>query len=122
MDPTVIQPAAGTREPYTVEPPARTTTNNLIVVGDIPALRPGLQPRTALLARLNLASQGPPVLLTGTRGAGKTELAAAYARARLADSWRLVAWVNARESETLLAGLAAVAEATQLSLAVPGRA
>ncbi len=98
-----------------MESPARTT-NNLIVVGDIPAPRPGLQPRTALLARLNLASQGLPVLLTGTRGAGKTQLAAAYARARLADSWRLVAWVNARESETLLAGLAAVAEATQLSV------
>ena len=98
-----------------MEPPARTT-NRQVVVGDIPALRPGLQPRAALLAQLNLASQGPPVLLTGTRGAGKTQLAAAYARARLADSWRLVAWVNARESESLLAGLAAVAEATQLSV------
>ena len=87
-----------------------------VVVGDIPALRPGLQPRPALLAQLNRASQGLPVLLTGTRGAGKTQLAAAYARARLADRWRLVAWVNARENESLLAGLAAVAEATELSV------
>jgi hypothetical protein len=90
--------------------------NDQVVVGDIPAQRPGLQPRPSLLAQLNQASQGPPVMvLTGTGGVGKTQLAAAYARARLAAGWRLIAWVNARGSESLLAGLAAVAEATALS-------
>jgi hypothetical protein len=116
VDPTVIVPVAGTREPVAVEPHAQTTANARVVVGDIPALRPGFQPRPALLAQLNRASQDQPVVLTGTWGTGKTQLAAAYARARLADGWRLIAWVDARESETLLAGLAAVAEAAGLSV------
>ncbi|HEY1320811.1 MAG TPA: tetratricopeptide repeat protein, partial [Streptosporangiaceae bacterium] len=72
--------------------------------------------RPALMAQLNRAGQGPPVVLTGTGGVGKTQLAAAYARAKLADRWRLVAWVNARDRETLGAGMAAVAEATGLSV------
>ena len=86
------------------------------MVGDIPALRLGFQPRPALLAQLNWADRESPVVLTGAWGMGKTQLAAAYARAKLADRWRLVAWVNARDKETLLAGLAAVADATGLSV------
>jgi Tetratricopeptide repeat len=90
--------------------------NDQLVVGDIPAQRPGFQPRPALLRQLNRASQGPrATVLVGTWGAGKSQLAAAYARARLAADWRLVAWVNARDGERLLAGMAAVAKATGLS-------
>lgn len=86
--------------------------NGQVVVGGIPAQRSGLQPRPVLLAQLDLAGQGPPVVtLTGSPGAGKSLLAAAYARARLAEGWRLIAWVNARDGQSLLAGLAAVAEA-----------
>ena len=123
MDRTVIhQPAAGTSEPYAVERSSARVANDQVVVGHIPALRPGFQPRPALMAQLNRASQRPPAVLTGIGGAGKTQLAAAYARAKVADSWRLVAWVNARDGETLMTGLAAVAEAAGLPADGSGRA
>src|ERR1700755_233780 len=88
-----------------MEAPALTTTDEQLVVGDIPAPPPGLQPRPALRPHLTGPSQKPPVVLTGIWGAGKTQLAATYARARLADSWRLVAWVNARDRGALLGGV-----------------
>ena len=75
---------------------------------------PGFAPRASLLAQLD--SPGSVVhAVTGMRGAGTTQLAAEYARAKLADGWRLVAWVNAEDIATLQAGLAAVADAAGLS-------
>jgi tetratricopeptide (TPR) repeat protein len=80
------------------------------VVGDIPQVPPGFQPRVGPLAELDRAG-GPLVhAVTGIQGAGKTQLAAAYARAKLAAGWRLVAWLNAADPAMLRVGLAALAE------------
>jgi tetratricopeptide (TPR) repeat protein len=95
-----------------------------VVVGDIPAEPLGYQPRTDLLTELDRAGQRDPVIhvMTGMPGAGKTQVAAGYARAMLAKGWRLVAWINAGNVSSLLAGGAAIADAMSLSEGGTGRA
>jgi hypothetical protein len=69
----------------------------VVVVGEIPREPVGFQPRADLLAALAVPARVSVVrVVTGLRGVGKAHRAAAYARARLADRWRLVAWISAR--------------------------
>ena len=111
------QPPAAARESHAAGPLARPAASDQVVVGNIAQPPPGFQPPTDLLADLDRADAGVTVVHAagGMTGVGKTQLAAAYARAKLAAGWRLVAWVDAEDSGTLLSGLAAVADAAGLS-------
>ena len=97
-------------------------TNPQVVVGDIPMEPSCFVPRAGLLTELDRARAQVSVIqaVTGLHGLGTTQLAAAYARAKLAAGWRLVAWVDGTDTGTLLAGLAAVADATGLAVGDSG--
>jgi RNA polymerase sigma factor (sigma-70 family) len=109
--------------PRAQEPLPSEAASHQVVVGDIPLEPPGFRSRAGLLAKLDRAEARVLVIYpaTGLLGLGTTRLAAAYARAKLADGWRLVAWVNAAETSSLQTGLAAVAEATGLTSGGSGR-
>ncbi len=105
----------GTSQAHEPLPPE--ATNHQVVVGDIPMEPSCFRPRAGLLTELDRVGAQVSVIqaVAGLHGLGATQLAAAYARAKLASGWRLVAWVNGADTGSLLAGLAAVAEATGLA-------
>ena len=84
-----------------------------VVVGEIP------REPAAFVARVMVSPAGRRrwrgrvavvCAVTGLRGVGKTQIAAAYARARVGEGWGLVGWVNAETRDVLLDGLNRVAE------------
>jgi len=107
---------AGTRSEAEKPLPPEAASHQ-VVVGEIPVEPPSFRPRAGLLADLDRAAARVSVIHAGTglHGLGATQLAAAYARAKLEAGWRLVAWVNGADIGSLLAGLAAVADATGLT-------
>ncbi|MEU4425788.1 FxSxx-COOH system tetratricopeptide repeat protein [Actinoplanes sp. NPDC024001] len=111
------------REPGPVELPAPETTASgepstvppRLVVGDIPLEAVAWQERTQLLDRLmTVSGSGRPTVVcavTGQRGIGKTQIAAAYARRRIADGWPVVVWILADTELGLMTGLDQLAAA-----------
>src|ERR1700722_10248326 len=129
---TATHEKAGATSRAPVPPPAQAAGHQ-VVVGDIPPEAPGFRPRPGLLAGLDRVGSdraGSDRVSTrvavlhgagGLSGVGTTQLAAAYARQKLAADWRLVAWVNAADTSSLQAGLAAAADAAGLADGASGR-
>jgi tetratricopeptide (TPR) repeat protein len=71
-----------------------------VVTGLIPHEPPNFQTPEALAS----LSDDPVCVVTGQRGVGKTQVAAAYARERVRDGW-LVAWIGAATEDQIKAGM-----------------
>ncbi|WP_159061525.1 FxSxx-COOH system tetratricopeptide repeat protein [Streptomyces europaeiscabiei] len=114
------EPAGGMR----LELPNATVTVNgtspdeppqlLVRMGDLPREPVGFQLREDLLGELADATERHSLTVvhavTGARGVGKTQLAAAYARRRIEEGWPVVAWITAENSGQLTSGLAELAD------------
>ena len=99
--------------------PGKPEPEPQVVVGDVPQEPASFQPRAGLLSALERQVGGRVSVVfavTGIRGVGKTQVAAAYARRRITDGWRLVAWVDASDEASMLAGLAQVAAAAGIGV------
>jgi tetratricopeptide (TPR) repeat protein len=101
--------------------PAPAQAEGQIVVGELPGTPPVFIARSAVDNLHAVFASGASVAtvttVSGSRGAGKTQVAAEYARRAITESVPLVAWVSAEDQGRLLAGLAEVA--SRLGVADP---
>ena len=95
-------------------PPGSEDDRPAVIVGEIPLEPPGFVDRASISHLAEAVESGRAAVvcaIVGMRGVGKTQVAAAYARARSREGWTLVGWVNAESQTTLQAGLARIANA-----------
>lgn len=123
QDPSLDPPVRVTPQGERMTVPARSDrggganpdiSSGQVIVGEIPREPPAFVKRETLAQLADAARSGQPAVVcavTGLRGVGKTQLAAAYARDRIARGCGLVGWVNAESRDSLLGDLARVAEA-----------
>jgi hypothetical protein len=97
------------RRPSPSDPPVRGPW----VIGNIPQQPKAFQPRKVLVELLREQTKQSEVCvihaMTGMRGIGKTQTAAAYARQRATEKWHLVAWISADTTTSILEGLCQIA-------------
>ncbi len=94
--------------------PGLTPGSRRVVVGQIPREPSAFVEQDALRALAEAGGRERVAVVcavTGLRGVGKTQLAAAYVRDRIKQGWDLVGWVNAESRASLLADLARMARA-----------
>jgi len=93
--------------------PAPAQREGQLVIGELPGAPPAFVARAAVARLAEVFAAGGRVAavsaLVDARGAGKTQVAAAYARQAVADGVELVAWVSADDHDRLVSGLAEVA-------------
>jgi tetratricopeptide (TPR) repeat protein len=98
--------------PIATPPP--TGTSEQIVVGELPGRPPSFVERSAVKRLEDIFAGGQTIAtvtaLTGSRGTGKTQVAAQFARQAIDKGVPLVAWISAEDQGRLLAGLAEIAE------------
>ena len=93
-----------------------------LVAGDPPGQAVAWQDRSGLVQELVRAAGAERTAvvcaLTGQRGVGKTQLAAAYARLRIQHGWPVVVWANAETEAGIVAALDELA--TTVGVRQPG--
>jgi hypothetical protein len=94
-------------------PEVATRTSGQVIVGEIPAAAVAFQPRPQLLDAIAATPQSNSVViaaLTGTRGVGKTQLAAEYTRRVIDHEWPVVVWLAAEIEDQIVDGWAKLAD------------